>query len=1237
MSLVSTLNIGGMLSPLKQTSYLRYLQENSICIALVQETNQNVTTSLDVLKHSNCYKMFSSPGSQRGSGLLILISSSFYTSDLVFNEIYPGYAAALKFKSNSILYTIVNIYLPHNQLVAIDILTTTEHFLRNTITGHIIVGGDFNCVLDPGLDRTSGIETHNAMVTALTNFVSFFNLSDPFRFNFPTTLSYTRIVKNRTSFSASRIDRFYVSNNALNAVTNIEHHVCPFSDHHSVHLTLDTFFKTTAYWIFDGNLLKSERFNEYVHTFWEEWCQQKERFEDIGEWWDIGKIYLRGHIQCNFPKRRTGSGIFDRLNRLSKQLSSNPSLISDYLELKAKVSVITEKSSLEQLAQGKAQLLKHGNSPTKFFFRNLRRRNKVTEIDAIRNGDGRLYTGSSTNDLIRQHIAAQFQDPVINDTTDENFFRGIPTLSENNANSLEAEMTEDEILIAINELSRNTSPGLDGFTSEFYVHFRRLLAPELVEVYNRSFEVPNRLPTSWSKIAMKMIPKTGNLDEIKNWRPVSLCNVDYKIVMKALSNRLKQVLATIISVEQSFCIPTRCIHDNILVAKFLFNYSKVQNTPLGIIAIDQQAAFDRISHEYLFKVLKKFGFGEKFIQAMKNVYEHPLAIIKHHGSLLASIQLKTGIKQGCPLSGSLYVICFEVLLHNFRETLSTSAIDLSFTEQKLVSLAYADDLLLFATNDNSFTIIKQVLDRYEQLSNAKVNYEKTTGLWCGPWKTRIDRPLGIRWTNMNIKYLGLHIGEGAHELNNVAVENKLNSCINAFGATLIKLSLRTRSIVLNYLVASSIWHILKAHTPNEAFLKSMQRKLLHQFWLGRRWLPESTLYPSPEDGGLGIVSIDHKVKSFHLRTLQTVVYAKNTLISSVFYSIMKIYDQSFLLMETRPPYPQIWSPDICTLAETWSRYRKSFEIDIRQMHPQIFLKMPLLKNPAVKDKFTGCTWRPSISVSVYSTCGDVINAAGNFVIPNHTAEQKMLRTIVRELFQNVCHQTQYRTEDDLENFLTLDGRKFETQSTRELSNLVRVCLKTDEQQWQQKWGSFIGHSFPKIIPNLKNIYCYPSNFVESDIAVKLLYHALPHPNQLSHFNPVNARSCGYCGGDGSLYHRFWLCSVLNELKTTITNLCLLISPTFVLNNSSFIIGTRSRRLKDRVISMVLSQSKYNIHHFFRNKQYENSNSASSKLNNIFISGLKSKIRTAYLGLPHNEFIELFHPLAHIENVLVFKF
>lgn len=422
MSKITTLNVGGVLSPVTQTSFLKYIQECEIDISMVQETNQRNGVNLDVLAQSNRYDLFTSLGSRRGSGVLFMVSNTLCINDVTFSDIYAGYSAALIFKNNLTKYTIINIYLPHDQEVANDILSATKHFLMNMNAGCVVVGGDYNCVLNPGLDRSSGVETHNAIAKALSSFVAFFTLSDPFRVFFPSTLSYTRIVNNRNGFCGSQIGRFYISETSINTISNIEHNVCPFSDHHYVHLTLDEMKRKTAYWIFDCNLLRSDRFNEYVINFWQEWRSEKERYEDIGQWWDIGKIHLRSNIQCSFPKRRTGNGIFDRLIQLEKQVANNPLLINQFVELKDKVKLIMEQSSLEQMAQAKSKKLKYGNTPTKYFFRNLKRRSKLTEIEAIRSNDGHIITGNATHELIRQHISNQFQTPIVSNPDDSSFF-----------------------------------------------------------------------------------------------------------------------------------------------------------------------------------------------------------------------------------------------------------------------------------------------------------------------------------------------------------------------------------------------------------------------------------------------------------------------------------------------------------------------------------------------------------------------------------------------------------------------------------------------------------------------------------------------------------------------------------------------------------------------------------------------------------------------------------------------
>ena len=99
---------------------------------------------------------------------------------------------------------------------------------------------------------------------------------------------------------------------------------------------------------------------------------------------------------------------------------------------------------------------------------------------------------------------------------------------------------------------------------------------------------------------------------LKNWRPVSLLCSDYKILTKTLSFRLRNVLSSIIDKDQSCSVPGRQIYDNISLLRDSIQFANEQNSPLGIVALDQEKPFDRVHHGYLLNSLKAFGFGPFF-------------------------------------------------------------------------------------------------------------------------------------------------------------------------------------------------------------------------------------------------------------------------------------------------------------------------------------------------------------------------------------------------------------------------------------------------------------------------------------------------------------------------------------------------------------------------------------------------------------------------------------------------
>jgi len=181
------------------------------------------------------------------------------------------------------------------------------------------------------------------------------------------------------------------------------------------------------------------------------------------------------------------------------------------------------------------------------------------------------------------------------DKNHEEYLKITHTLSEetlqtytNNACILESEITQ-----AISEFKDNTAPGLDGLTIEFYKTFSKTLSPILLEVYNNIF-LRDSILASQKAANVKLLPKAGSSSQINNWRPISLLNLDYKILAKIIANRLTPMLNNYISPNQQCGLPGRhltFIHQNVLAA---MEYCTDTLTPITILQLDFSKAFDSV-------------------------------------------------------------------------------------------------------------------------------------------------------------------------------------------------------------------------------------------------------------------------------------------------------------------------------------------------------------------------------------------------------------------------------------------------------------------------------------------------------------------------------------------------------------------------------------------------------------------------------------------------------------------
>jgi hypothetical protein len=232
-----------------------------------------------------------------------------------------------------------------------------------------------------------------------------------------------------------------------------------------------------------------------------------------------------------------------------------------------------------------------------------------------------------------------------------------------------------------------------------------------------------------------IIPKTFGVCNFNQFRPISLCNICYKIISKIIVNRLRPLLNRLIDPAQVAFIPNRWITENVVAAQEVvhnFTQSKKRRGYMGV-KLDFQKAYDKMEWGFLLTVLKAFGFNEKFVrlihQCISFVQYTPLL----NGSKCSSFSPYRGLRQGDPLSPYLFILGSEVLARLINREVDQgliSGVKVTRNAPPISKLFYADDVLLFckAKTQEINTLIKCVAT-YCNWSKQTISLEKS-GFFC---------------------------------------------------------------------------------------------------------------------------------------------------------------------------------------------------------------------------------------------------------------------------------------------------------------------------------------------------------------------------------------------------------------------------------------------------------------------------------------------------------------------------
>ena len=291
----------------------------------------------------------------------------------------------------------------------------------------------------------------------------------------------------------------------------------------------------------------------------------------------------------------------------------------------------------------------------------------------------------------------------------------------NMANIMGGKLTPDELLNTLKDCT-DSAPGPDGIPYSIikmtWKHFGKILTDSWEFALSTGALAP-----SHESSYLRLLPKDGKDPKfLKNWRPITLSNCDFKLITKTLSWRLAKVVDGVIGPNQTAYMKDRQISDNLNTLL----YTLEQNGDLEgmIVSLDAEKAFDSIEHWYIRETLKKIGLND-FVETFNILYKNQKVDIILNGVKAGNYTIKNGVKQGDALSCILFILGIEPLLRNING--DTSINNLVINNLNIPkAVAYADDIAcILKPNEDSLQKFFNNYDKLTEVSGLKLNADKT--------------------------------------------------------------------------------------------------------------------------------------------------------------------------------------------------------------------------------------------------------------------------------------------------------------------------------------------------------------------------------------------------------------------------------------------------------------------------------------------------------------------------------
>ena len=859
---LATMNCRGLGDLNKRRDVLNFLRNQNYDIIFLQDTHLTKTSThyFNSLWQGKCYH---SCHTNRRRGASILIKRTVQHTIIDIKHSDCGNFVIIACKLGTETYLMVNIYGPNDDDP--NFYTVLTNMLRTYETDHIIIGGDFNFVINPSVDSFNYAREYNLNAKRIfLNYVEEESLLDVWRERNPNNSEYTWA--RNSPLKCGRLDMLFVNIRLMISVQETKIKPGYRTDHCIVEMTLkmQEMEKGPGLWKLNEAVLCETEYTDLINStirntinqyavpiYSREYIDNFDNYNAVQFTISESLLYetllmiIRGET-VKYCKRRA-----NKQKEKEKELENNIKLAHDQFN-NDKNNITAQalqkaKDELEEhrkpyidglIVRSRTQWHEEGERSSKYFL-SLEKRNFTKKTIQYIDFEGKTITKQKkiltlfTQALQNKYLITEDNEP------DLNFIKNniTKTLTDHERTLLDKDLTLQELTESLRDMKKGKTPGSNGFSVDFFRCFWNPLGTLLYRAFKYCYSIGDILPTHRESI-ITLIPKAARLNhQLRGWRPISLLNVDYKIISTAVANRFKKVINQIISPTQTAYIKGRYIGENTRLAYDIMSYVNQYNKPGLILAADFEAAFETVSWEYIRLVLKQMNFGHSFINIVNKMYlnTNNFSRILLNGFLGERININRGIRQGDPVSGFLFDIAVETLANQIANSKKMSGIRITTNTEIRIS-QYADDTIIFLDgSEQSLRGATEELTTFSAQSGLKLNWDKTSCLSLSPLTPPCESNNNLvnrlKWVD-EIKILGIQFKQNINNITDdnlalklASLENEIKQWKRRFLTPIGKIT------VIKSLLLSKLVHILMAlPNPSQEYIKKIENMFYKFLW-----------------------------------------------------------------------------------------------------------------------------------------------------------------------------------------------------------------------------------------------------------------------------------------------------------------------------------------------------------------------------------------------------------------------